>query len=291
MKEISDNEIRVIGTDSEDVAKASKRHGKAIIIAAIVVAAAIIAALLIWHHNDIKSPEKAFFDSSTVETDAQPNIRTIDSDPDTIVGITMRDTTVNDIPLKIFTPHNLHARLHVGELNYATADTNIVLALQAADIRADNLEIVSAFVLNGETLAKGSSKLGYCALINDTVTIGVDSATALYEEAIEKGGDFFRQYPLVKNGNIVENKIKNKAIRRALAEIDGHITVVATSSRESLHDFAQALVDIGVNTAVNLVGGNLISGWVVAGDSLVIDEQPILNGPSPNNINFIILSK
>ena len=290
MKELNDNEIRVIGANKEDSPQSAPRYGK-VIIASVICAVAIAAALWIWRSHVVHSRETAFFDSTTVESVTPPSIKAADMRPDTIVGITMRDTMVNDIPMTIFTPHNLHARLHVGPLSFEYADTSIVLALQAADIRADNFKIVSAFVLKGETLSKGSSKLGYCAIIDDMVSIGVDEVTALYEKTIEKNGDFFRQYPLVKKGCIVENKIKNKAVRRALAEIDGRVTVVVTSSRESLHDFAQALVDIGATTAINLVGGNLISGWVIAEDSLVVHEQPLLSGPIPENINFFILSK
>ena len=65
---------------------------------------------------------------------------------------------------------------------------------------------------------------------------------------------FFRQYPLVDNGVLVENAPKGKSIRKALCDRDGEIMVVMSQTPESFHDFAQALVDLQVDNAIYLVG-------------------------------------
>ena len=78
----------------------------------------------------------------------------------------------------------------------------------------------------------------------------------LLEEATEKDGYFFRQYPLVNNGELVENAPKGKSIRKAICNLDGQVIVVMSDSRESFHDFAQALVDLKVSYAVYLVGSD-----------------------------------
>ena len=89
-------------------------------------------------------------------------------------------------------------------------DTTVIFAAQAADVRADNGGIVGAFVLKGEPKAWGLSKKGYCASINGQITIGMADNSPLFEQATEEGGYFFRQYPLVSNGEIVENELKGK---------------------------------------------------------------------------------
>ncbi|MBR1803861.1 MAG: hypothetical protein IJ775_03015 [Muribaculaceae bacterium] len=290
MKELNDDEIRIIGDDIESPKRPSSRKWLIMLVMALIVAALI--ALLFMSRHMADAPERVLFDSSTVEQAQMPtSLPQQLIDDDTITGITLRDTTVNDIPLSIFTPHRLTPRLHVGELRNRLADPTIVMALQAADIRADNQEIVSAFVLNGQTLSRGKAKLGFCAIIDGRITLGVDDATPLYEQAVEHGGDFFRQYPLVQRHAIVENNIKNKALRRALALIDGRIVVVTTGSSESLHDFAQALVDIGAETAINLVGGKLYSGWVQATDTIVQPDDHLVHTPTPQNINYIVWTK
>ena len=160
--------------------------------------------------------------------------------------------TVNDIPLDIYIPHNAKPRLFIGtpDIN----DKNVIFTTQAADIRADNGKINGAFVLAGEPKAWGLSKKGYCGIINGKITIGVAANSPLFEEATETGGYFFRQYPLVDNGKLVENEPKGKAIRKAICDRGGEILVVMTQEQESFHDFSQALIDLGASNAVYLVG-------------------------------------
>ena len=288
MKEISDDEIRVIG-DSTDTPHTKVRHRWTILVAVAVV----LAALLWFCHTTMPAPpDSAYFDSTTIE---QPAVLGVDEmaaldTHDTLVGVTLRDTVVNDISLAIYQPHSLKPSLHVGDLVGPQRDTSIVMALQAADIRADNKEIVSAFVLRGEIISRGTAKPGFCAIIDGRVTLGLDEATPLYERAIEHEGDFFRQYPLVADGHIVESRIKNKALRRALAIIGGHLVVVTTHSRESLHDFSQALVDLGAETAVNLVGGKMCTGWITLTDSTVMPTMQAQE-PLPPSVNYIIWTK
>ena len=163
----------------------------------------------------------------------------------------LRDT-INDIPLDIYIPHNAVPELVLGVPSLQ--DKSIVLTTQAADIRADNGKIVGAFVLNGKPLSWGLSKKGYCGIIDGKVTVGVADNSPLFEEATEKEGFFFRQYPLVDNGVLVENAPKGKSIRKALCDRDGEIMVIMSQTPESFHDFAQALVDMQVDNAIYLVG-------------------------------------
>lgn len=165
----------------------------------------------------------------------------------------LRDT-INDIPIDIYIPHNAVPELMIGVPDLH--DKSIVMTTQAADIRADNGKIVGAFVKKGEPLSWGLSKKGYCGIIDGKVTVGVADNSPLFEEATEKGGHFFRQYPLVDNGVLVENEPKGKSIRKALCDRNGEIMVIMTQTPESFHDFAQALVDMKVDNAIYLVGAS-----------------------------------
>lgn len=297
MKELGDDEIRIIGDESPRNEESQNRTKKfwLRLVAALVLCALIVLGVLqllkMCQPPQNEGAELTYFDSTTVVSKTQSPVKTDQPmSPDTLVGITRQDTVVNDIPLTIYYPHNLRARLHVGELNGPESSTDIVMALVAADIRADNGEIVSAFVLHGEPVSRGVAKQGYCAIIDGKISLGVDAETPLYERAIEREGDFFRQYPLVSNGKIVDNKVKNKAYRRALAQIGGKVMVIATATKESLHDFSQSLVDIGTETAVNLVGSKMRTGWINLGDSLIMSEE-VPPGPLPANVNYIVWTK
>ena len=61
---------------------------------------------------------------------------------------------------------------------------------------------------------------------------------------------------------LVENGLKGKSIRRAICDRNGEIFMVETGTAESMHDFAQALVDMGVDQSVYLVGSSAY-GWAV----------------------------
>ena len=201
----------------------------------------------------------------------------------------LADTAINDVPLRLYIPHNAEMSLHIGRMD--KSDKSIIYAAQAADVRADNGGIVGAFVLRGEPKAWGLSKKGYCASINGKVTIGVAENTSLFEEATMNGGYFFRQYPLVKDGQVVDNEPKGKAIRRAICDRQGEIFMVETGTIESFHDFAQALADLGVDQAVYLVG-SLAYGWAVdeAGAIYEFGEDNYHTGRRrmPKNTSYIV---
>ena len=116
-------------------------------------------------------------------------------------------------------------------------------------------------MLKGQPLAWGLSKKGYCGIIDGEITVGVADNSPLFEQATETEGYFFRQFALVDNGMLVENELKNKSIRKALCERASEVFVVKCETPESFHDFAQALVDLGVNNAIYLVGSTSYGFW------------------------------
>ena len=248
--EIQDDELRVIGrpSGSEDTRKPRKWLW---IVMAVAIVAAVVAATIICSRKPGPGNDPVVFDSSIKE-----KIEPLGNYADT-TGKAYTEhlkQTINDIPLDIYIPHNAKPSLAIGTPDIF--DKNIVLVTQAADIRADNGKINGAYVLAGKPMAWGLSKKGYVGIIDDKITVGVADNSPLFEEATEKGGYFFRQYPLVDNGVLVENEPKGKAIRKAICDRAGEIIVVMSISPESFHDFAQALVDLQVDNAVYLVGSD-----------------------------------
>ena len=263
IKDIRDDQIRILGTE-ETPPRGRFKYWWFIIIVIVALLIYVVLSMPMYapmkessqsewtseisaHH--MQAPEEGMSEQEFVVADSLEG------------GYTeVRDTIINDIPLKIYVPHNAVASLQLGKLN--TEDSDIVLVAQAADIRADNGKIVGAFVMKGTPLAWGLSKKGYCAIIHDSISLGMADNSPLFEEATETGGYFFRQSALVSDGALVENNPKGKSIRRGICERNGVIFVVETRTSESFHDFSQALVDLGVNQAVYLVGSSAY-GWAV----------------------------
>lgn len=296
LKEIRDDQIRIIGEGE------SKNHWPRriwIIILSVlgVVAIGVVMLLSIRHKEEavveLKQPEPALFDPVKLPESVEPQQwigRRVDS---LATGFTeIRDTLINDIPIRIYIPHNAEMSLHIGRMD--KADTSVVYVAQAADVRADNGGIVGAFVLNGEPKAWGLSKKGFCASIRGKVIVGVADNTSLFEEATECGGYFFRQYPLVKDGQVIDNEPKGKSVRRAICDRLGEIFMVETGTAESFHDFAQALADMGVNQAVYLVGSSAY-GWAVDenGTTHEFGDENYYTGRRklPENTSYIVWRK
>lgn len=258
---IQDDELRVLGKPiTEQPKKKGFKWYYAVIILLILSGATLAFVHLFGSNNNEAAPEEVVADfyeqnlsDSASKTQADPVLETLGDYTDLSKAYTEHITrTVNDIPLDIYIPHNATPRLFIGAPD--PNDKNIIFTTQAADIRADNGKITGAFVLAGEPKAWGLSKKGYCGIINSKITIGVSDNSPLFEEATETGGYFFRQYPLVDNGTLVENQPKGKSIRKAICDRGGEIMVVMTQQPESFHDFAQALVDFGADNAIYLVG-------------------------------------
>lgn len=201
-------------------------------------------------------------------------------------SIIISDTLMDGIHLRIFTPYNTVPTLHVGTLD--TSDAEIVFATLAADLGYENGKIIGAFVCEGEPRSWGGGrKLGYCAIIGGNITLGVSESSPLFEQAIEQGGYFFRQYPAVDNGEMVKNNPKNASFRRALCMLNGKVCVVATTdNRVLMNDFSSALAKLGVENAIFLVGGTA-DGWYRNGDGTLyrLGEEYI---KGDTNINYIV---
>ena len=212
-KDIRDDQIRVIG--DEDVVSKTPLKRYIYILLIVIVLVAIVA---VWCFRDteeevyIEENEPSLFEPEQPEEVvellpvAEMPVDTLALDKDGFVEIC--DTVINDVPIKIYIPHNAEMSLQLGKMD--RSDTTIVYTAQAADVRADNGEIVGAFVLKGEPIAWGLSKMGFCASIDGKVTVGVADRSSLFEEATEKGGYFFRQYPLVKDGQVIEKRTERE---------------------------------------------------------------------------------
>ncbi|MCE9107527.1 phosphodiester glycosidase family protein [Bacteroides pyogenes] len=263
LKDIRDDQIRIIGEEGNKNPVPRNVWIFILSILGLVIIGVIIFIIFRYKEveiQELETPGPALFEPVR---EAEPTkYQWIGSTVDSLRSgyIEIVDTLINDIPIKIFIPHNAELSLHIGRLN--KEDKSVIYAAQAADVRADNGGVVGAFVLNGEPRSWGVSKKGYCASINGKVTIGVAENSPLFEKATEEGGYFFRQYPLVSNGEVIDNEPKGKSIRRAICDRQGEIFMVETGTKESFHDFAQALADLGVDQAIYLVGSSAY-GWAV----------------------------
>ena len=289
--DISDDEIRIIGdsaapTSSERKPRLYRQWWFWVALVVLVV----VSLLTLWSiHSrrflDSYAAPKAGYD--VIEATPAPVSPTVEkNEPATVM---VHDTVINDVPLRILIPVNVVPELLLGIPD--TTDENLVLGLQAADIRADNGGIVGAFVLKGELLSRGVAKKGFCAILDGKIQLGMAPSTPLFEEATDCDGYFFRQYPLVSNGRMVENKPKNKAVRHARCELEGRVVVVSSLDNESFHDFAQSLVDLGVQNAISLVGADAYGFFRNQETGFSSWGTDVHRWKDAENVNFVVWRK
>ena len=284
--DIGNDEMRIINsTEGERKAPLYRRWWFWVALAAALIAAIAVVVMLLRLN---RIPEtKGCMNAIEMWQDSMPESAVVAQSLEQAgpASVQVADTTINDVPLCLYTPVNVTPELCLGIPD--TNNSNLLLAFRAADIRADNWQIVGAFVMKGELLSRGMSKKGFCAIIDGTLHLGLAESTPLLEEAIEHEGYFFRQYPLVSDGKMIDNKPKGKAVRNALCDIDGRTVAVRSLSEESFHDFAQALADLGVQHAVYL-SGSTSYGFCRADQSSFSSWGEIPKGKELENINFIV---
>ena len=286
---ISDDEIRIIG-DHKEKSIHRKRWGWVIITLLAIGLIILITTLIKQNSSNDNGQSPTLFD--TIETLHEQE--TEDNNTPFIRSFCeVRDTTINNLPLRLFIPYNAEPTLHRGKID--RSDSSIVYVNMAADLRADNGGILGAFVLEGNPLAWGLSRRGYCSIIEDVVTVGVADNSPLFERATEIGGHFFRQYPLVDNGKVsIETRAKVYNYLRALCQIGDNTFMVHSLAKVSFENFAKALIDLGCDNAIYIVGYQSY-GW--ARDQYDTIHEFGIDGyyengvPTTDNINYIVWRK
>lgn len=252
MKRNEEDEIQVLGTSLR-----KRGNGKNVRLGIFALCVVFLVGVVVWFGRE---PE----DGSGMEEERQemeqPAISSVDSlSQSGASSVVVSVDSINDVQIRIYALNGLSAALSFDMPD--KSDTVVFLVVPAADIRRDNGGIVGDFVFRGEQLARGKRKTGYCVVLDGQVALGNAISDEAMERCVRQKGDFFRQYPLVMNGEIQENRLKGKALRRALARQGNDLYFIESCNRESVYDFSEALADIGFSEALYLVGGSSYGWW------------------------------
>lgn len=302
-QDFSDNDIQILGTvktqnhdcptkeEAGNGGDGSKPSGNnrnkwkmVAIVLALLIIATVVLILALPYTNKKKLAIEPVSDTVIIANEITESAKPVDIQE---AYIKVDHDTINDISIDIYTPVGCKPELYIGDID--TLDSSVLLCAQAADIRGDNGMIVSACVYKGDIVSRGIAKKAFCAIINGEITLGMAEETPLYERVIESQGDFFRQYPLVHDSTMQENKPKGKAKRKALCMLDGKVCIIVSEGDESFHDFAQALQDYGVSEAIALVGSD--STLFYFDKENVFHNLGRVDNDKYENMNYIVFKK
>ena len=170
-----------------------------------------------------------------------------------IPQVVMTSDSILGVAMDFYAIHGLKASIEFEEPD--TADTSVFLYSRCADHTADG-RYLGSLVAQGKEYQSDRSRLGYMAMADGNMVIGISRSEKVKDYVLERGGSFFRQFILVSNGTIPSRFfLHGKVERRAIGRIDNQLYYIATRHKETLWDFADALREYGFIDAIYITGG------------------------------------
>lgn len=208
---------------------------------------------------------------------------------DTIIQYVNKDT----ITLLVYRPINCKA--HLTTTRPDSTDTKIKLSVAAAFTGQNLKNIMGNYIIDGKVKRGKKLKLtGYATIFENRIVIKptTEKLNNYKNLAIKKRGDLFQQMLLVKDSTLVPCKIfgKKATYRRALVMIDKKPCIVESEVRLSIDDFSEALIRMGIKTALCLDMGTWSKGWIRTENNNYI---PIgkLTSSTKDQTNWLIFSE
>ena len=171
-----------------------------------------------------------------------------------IPEVVMTSDSILGVAMDFYAIHGLKASIEFEEPD--TADTSVFLYSRCADHTADG-RYLGSLVAEGVEKQNDRPRLGYMAMADGNMVIGISRSEKVKDHIIDRGGSFFRQFILVSNGTIPSRFfLHGKVERRAIGRIENQLYYIATRHKETLWDFADALREFGFIDAIYITGGN-----------------------------------
>lgn len=174
-----------------------------------------------------------------------------------IPEVVMTSDSILGVALNFYEIKGLKAEIAFTEPD--TTDTDVFLYSRCCDQTSYDSKTnhyLGSLVVNGKEIEADVSRLGYCAMANDNIVIGIARNEDVKDYVREQGGSFFRQFILVSNGVLPSRfHLHGKVERRGLGRIGDKLFYIETRHKETMWDFADALREYGFIDAIYITGG------------------------------------
>ena len=174
-----------------------------------------------------------------------------------IPEVVMTSDSILGVALNFYEIKGLKAEIAFTEPD--TTDTDVFLYSRCCDQTSYDPKTnhyLGSLVVNGKEIEADVSRLGYCAMANDNIVIGIARNEDVKDYVLEQGGSFFRQFILVSDGVLPSRfHLHGKVERRGLGRIGDKLFYIETRHKETMWDFADALREYGFIDAIYITGG------------------------------------
>lgn len=171
--------------------------------------------------------------------------------------VVMTSDSILGVALNFYEIKGLRAEIAFTEPD--TTDMDVFLYSRCADQTSYDPKTnhyLGSLVVKGQEMESDVSRLGYCAMANDNIVIGIARNEEVKDYVQEQGGSFFRQFILVSNGVLPPRfHLHGKVERRGLGRIGEKLYYIETRHKETMWDFADALREYGFIDAIYITGG------------------------------------
>lgn len=216
-------------------------------IAAMCCMAAVLVGYKIWsYYYNIGVP---------ISVTPTQNIKKLQMPPkQETAEVIMTSDSILGVAMDFYAIHGLKASIQFEEPD--TADTSVYLYCRSADHTPDE-QYIGTLVAEGEERQSDRSRLGYMAMADDNMVIGINRSDKVKDYVAERGGSFFRQFVLVSKGEIPTTRfyLRGKVERRAIGRKGDRLYYIATRHKETMWDFADALMEYGFIDVIYITGG------------------------------------
>ena len=224
------------------------------------VLAAVVFALAFGSYKYLRS---RLYIGVPVSVDCKQNILNLQRPLDKSVRpeVVMSSDSARDVKFNLYELRGLRAE--VSFVEPSPEDRSVYLYSRCADYGVDG-KVIGSLVAEGKEMQKDVSRLGYCAMADGNVVIGVARSEEVKDYVMERGGSFFRQFILVSNYTLpphfyLHGKVERRAIGRLQTESRQGLYYIESVNPETMYDFADALSDYGFVDAIYITGGNTYS--------------------------------
>jgi hypothetical protein len=192
-----------------------------------------------------------------ISVTSEQNIAKLQAPVDNQVKAEVVKTTdsILGVALQFYEMRGLRAELSMNEPD--TADMDVYLYCRSADYHKD-FSIIGEMVIDGNQLETVDNwRRGYFVADEDNYAIGIARDNKAMRYARDKGGCFFRQFILLSDRTIPQTfYLHGKVERRAIGRMaNDKLYYIATSHKETMWDFADALREYGFVDAIYITGG------------------------------------
>ncbi len=194
-----------------------------------------------------------------VSADSKTNIAKLQQPlPREAPAVVMTSDSILGVGFNMYELRGLQAEISFTEPT--PADSTVYLYSRSCDFTSydpKTNQYLGSLVVNGRVLPNNARRLGYCAMADGHVLIGVARDEKVRDYCAQRGGSFFRQFILVSAGVLPPRfYLHGKVERRALGSMGGKLYYIESRGKQGMYEFADALREYGFTDAIYITGGS-----------------------------------